>query len=127
MGKTPEALSVEIGEYHAHVYYGQESRDRAAWLREEVAKRFTVKVGNWHDELVGPHLASMYQLAFSAEHFATLVPWLMLNRQGLSILVHPESGLGHAGDHTTRALWLGEQLPVRLEFLRKIDVELGLS
>ena len=38
-----------------------------------------------------------------------------------SATVHPESGLGHAGDHTTRAAWLGQPLPLDVDYLRRID------
>ena len=112
--------------YHAHVYYDETCKPTAADLRREASDRFDVQVGRWHDELVGPHTASMYQLAFRAELFGRFIPWLMLNRHGLSILVHPESGLGHAGDHTTRALWLGDPLPVKLDLLEQYDREAGL-
>ena len=48
----------------------------------------------------------MYQVAFEVEEFPPLVPWLMLNRDGLDILVHPLTGNSLA-DHTRFALWLG--------------------
>ena len=44
----------------------------------------------------------MYQVAFAPEEFGRLVPWLMLNRGGLDVLVHPQTGDGYA-DHTEHA------------------------
>ena len=80
-----------ITHYHAHIYYDPAAtRDRAARLRERVAATFPdATVGRWHDEIVGPHLRSMYQVAFQTSEFARFVPWLMLNRQGLDVLIHP--------------------------------------
>jgi DOPA 4,5-dioxygenase len=40
----------------------------------------------------------------------------MLNRDGLTILLHPESGNARL-DHTDHAAWLGEKLPVLLDAL----------
>jgi aromatic ring-cleaving dioxygenase len=60
----------------------------------------------------------MYQVAFEAEEFSTLVPWLMLNREGLDVLVHPLSG-DSVADHTRFAAWLGAPLPLRLDVLRR--------
>jgi aromatic ring-cleaving dioxygenase len=108
----------EVTGYHAHIYYEPETRALAAHLREGVAERFQARVGNWHDEPVGPHTAAMYQLAFGVEEFPSLVPWLMLNRAGLSVLVHPMTGDALA-DHTTHALWLGPSLPVKEDVLRR--------
>ena len=59
----------------------------------------------------------MYQVAFAVAEFPRLVPWLMLNRDGLDVLVHPLSGDSLA-DHTRFAMWLGRALPLRLESLR---------
>lgn len=83
-----------IRHYHAHVYYDPaSSRDRAARLRERVAAAFPeATLGRWHDELVGPHLQSMYQIAFPCDLLASFLPWLMLNRDGLTILLHPGTG-----------------------------------
>ena len=60
----------------------------------------------------------MYQVAFPVEEFPRLVPWLMLNRAGLDVLVHPETGDAY-DDHTLNALWLGKPLPLRLDVLRR--------
>jgi aromatic ring-cleaving dioxygenase len=108
-----------IRHYHAHVYYDPaSSRDRAERLRERVAAAFPqAMLGRWHDELVGPHLQSMYQIAFPCALLASFLPWLMLNRDGLTILLHPGTGDAYA-DHTDHAAWLGGTLSLRLEVLR---------
>lgn len=107
-----------IAGWHAHIYYDPATRGKAARLREGIAERFAARVGNWHDEPVGPHPVSMYQIAFAAEEFPRLVPWLMLNRDGLDVLVHPLAGDSLA-DHTRFAMWLGHALPLRLDVLRR--------
>ena len=108
-----------IRHYHAHVYYDPaSSRDRAERLRERVAAAFPqATLGRWHDELVGPHLQSMYQIAFPCALLASFLPWLMLNRDGLTILLHPGTGDAYA-DHTEHAAWFGGTLPLRLDVLR---------
>ena len=107
-----------IKDYHAHIYYDPATtRDRAARLRERVAEKFPRAVlGRWHDELVGPHLRSMYQIAFPTDMLASFLPWLMLNRDGLTILLHPGTGNAYA-DHTAHAAWLGGTLPLKVEVL----------
>jgi DOPA 4,5-dioxygenase len=87
-------------------------------LRAGIGDRFQARLGNWHDEPVGPHPVAMYQVAFAAEEFPALVPWLMLNRDGLDVLVHPLTD-DSVADHTRHALWLGTPLPLRLEVLRR--------
>jgi len=41
-----------------------------------------------------------------------------LNRDGLSILLHPGTGDAYA-DHIDHAVWLGSVLPLRMNVLRK--------
>jgi aromatic ring-cleaving dioxygenase len=108
-----------ITDYHMHVYYDPESRERAAQLRAWVEERFPVRMGRWHDEPVGPHVTSMYQIAFAPEYFPTLVPFVMMNRMGLTVLLHPQSGRPR-DDHTVNATWMGTVLPVKTEVLREV-------
>jgi aromatic ring-cleaving dioxygenase len=108
----------QVRGYHAHIYYDPETRATAERLRTGIGDRFEARLGNWHDEPVGPHPVSMYQVAFAAEEFPALVPWLMLNRDGLDVLVHPLTD-DSVADHTRHALWLGTPLPLRLEVLRR--------
>ncbi|MDX3904611.1 MAG: DOPA 4,5-dioxygenase family protein [Pigmentiphaga sp.] len=110
-----------IRAFHAHVYYDpQATRQAAAIVREQVVERFPVRAGRWHDVPVGPHSRAMYQLLFEPETFGTLVPWLMLNRQGLDILVHPDTGFPRR-DHLEHGFWLGHVLPLRAERLPERD------
>ncbi len=105
-----------ITDFHAHIYYQPGvTEDAAARLRAGVAAAFPeARLGRWHAVPVGPHTQAMYQIAFPVALFATLAPWLMLNRDGLNVLLHPETGDAPT-DHTTHAAWLGEKLPLRME------------
>lgn len=107
-----------IKNYHAHVYYDPaKTRDAAARVRAGLAA-FNVQLGGWHDGAVGPHLDAMYQAVFAPEEFGKVVPWLMLHRDGLSVLVHPSTGDGY-GDHVERSLWLGSRLTLNEKALRR--------
>jgi len=114
----PSADPGRIKGYHAHVYYSPHTRAIAERLRAAIGQRFQARLGSWHDEPVGPHPVSMYQVAFADEEFSGLVPWLMLNREGLDVLVHPLTD-DSVADHTQFALWLGTPLPLRLDVLRR--------
>ena len=106
-----------IAGWHAHIYYDPASQPRAEALREGIAAGFAVRLGRWHDQPVGPHPQAMYQVAFGADDFAALVPWLALNRNGLDVLVHPETG-DDVTDHTDHAIWLGTRLRLDIDSLR---------
>jgi DOPA 4,5-dioxygenase len=124
MSRKPAGASADvarsIAHYHAHIYYDPATtRSRAEHVRELIGAEFPeAKLGRWHDELVGPHPQSMYQVAFAAEILARFVPWLMLNRDGLTVLLHPETGDDYT-DHTAHAAWFGAVLPLRLEVFGK--------
>lgn len=124
MTSRPQARPLaDIASYHAHIYFdGTAQREHAAWIRERVSERFSVQLGRWHDKLVGPHSRPMYQIAFAVDVFPQLVPWLMINRWGLDVLVHPNT-LSPYDDHLVHALWLGQKLELNGEVLpRQIKV-----
>ena len=102
----------EIASYHAHIYFDPESqRSEAMAIREAAEARFAVALGGVRDGPVGPHSQAMFQIAFEPELFGTLVPWLMLNNRGLSILVHPNT-TNEKRDHLIDAVWIGRPLAV---------------
>ncbi len=111
--KTPQ-----ISGYHAPGYYDADTRTTAARLRRRIGARFDTVLGRWHDKPLGPHPVSFYQVAFDTELFAELVPWMALNREDLTILVHPETG-DDLADHSEFAMWLGDSLTLRLDRFRQ--------
>lgn len=116
MAQTPTDHS-RIRGYHAHIYYDPARRSAAEHLREAIGSRFEVVLGRWHDEPVGPYPTAMYQVAFDAAEFPRLAPWLMLNRNGLDVLLHSQTDDAYE-DHTIHAAWLGAKLALRLDVLR---------
>ena len=111
----------QIKGHHAHIYYENEAqRAIAAEIREYVEGNFDVTMGRWRDVPVGPHPKPMFQVAFVPNDLERLVPWLMLNRRGLSVLIHPETG-DHVLDHRDFPIWLGEKLDLDISFLKALD------
>jgi DOPA 4,5-dioxygenase len=105
--------------FHAHVYFDAGTRPTAERLREALGEKFDVKLGTVHAQPVGPHPKGMFQVAFAPDQFAAVVPWLMVNRAGLSIFVHPTTD-DPVADHDTNPLWMGDPLPIHIEFVRRL-------
>ena len=85
--------------YHAHVYYNAETKAKAAALREALLGKFKVEAGGFSDAPRGPHPISQFNIIFETPEFDSVVPWLMLNRDGLDVLVHPLTDSSY-NDHT---------------------------
>jgi DOPA 4,5-dioxygenase len=111
MTGSPEALHG----YHAHIYYDDDTFPIAAKLRDKLAADFPVQIGR-NAGVAGPHPVPQIQIIFRNEAFQRVVPWLMLNREGLDILVHPLSD-DEYDDHTANALWLGTPVALKLDTL----------
>ena len=111
----------EIKGYHAHVYYDADSKPKAAQLREAILGNFKVEPGGFSDAAVGPHPVSQFNVIFEVPEFQSVVPWLMLNRDGLYILVHPLTDSSY-NDHTANAMWLGMPVALKTDILRHAPV-----
>ena len=85
--------------YHAHVYFDADTIETAR-------DRYGVDMARMHEKPVGPHPMWSCQLAFEPEVFDQIIPWLALNRQGLVIFTHPDTG-NHLADHRDHAIWMG--------------------
>ena len=110
---TAAAELVKIDGYHAHIYYDAETRVRASQLRETIAATLGVEVRELSDAPRGPHPVPQFRFSFTTAQFEKVVPWLMLNRQGLDVLVHPLTRNSY-DDHSRYAVWLGSPVTLRL-------------
>ena len=108
----------EIRDFHAHVYFDQQTIDQARALCESAAATFGVKMGTVHQKPVGPHPDWSCQLTITREQFGTVVPWLALHRDGLNVLVHPQTD-DDLLDHTDYAMWLGEVRPLSVDMFKR--------
>ena len=109
----------ELKGYHAHVYFDTATRPIAERLRETIVGKFPVKAGPFADEPRGPHPVPQFNIIFETSEFQNIVPWLMFNREGLNVLVHPLTESNYA-DHDSLAMWLGTPVALRLERLSKV-------
>ncbi len=111
MTQSPDTLHG----YHVHIYYNDDTWPIVEKVRDTLAAGFPVRVGK-NVGIAGPHPVPQVQIIFKKEAFQEVVPWLMLNREGLDILVHPLSDDEYE-DHTANALWLGTPVALKIETL----------
>ena len=99
--------------YHAHVYFDQQTLASATELCINAGQLFNLRVGRIHEKNVGPHPRWSCQITFGTKDFERFIPWLDMNRNDLTVLVHALTG-NDLEDHTTYAYWLGEPIPLNL-------------
>jgi len=107
----------EIENFHAHVYYDVADRAKVIKLCEAAGKTFGVKIGRMHDNPVGPHPRGSCQLTITKAQLADVLPWLVLNRKGLTVFTHAQTG-NALKDHTDHVIWLGPSETLKLDQFR---------
>jgi DOPA 4,5-dioxygenase len=105
-----------IENYHAHVYYDLADRVQALKLCTDAGQTFGVKVGRMHDNPVGPHPRGSCQLTIGIDQLAQVLPWLIVNRRGLTVFTHAQTG-NALKDHTDHVVWLGPSETLKLSAL----------
>jgi DOPA 4,5-dioxygenase len=106
--------------FHIHIYFDDATKGQACDMRDTLIERFKAQpsapkfVG-----ITGPHpipqvVAIFPRAAFTGE----VVSWLMFNRQGLAILIHPLTD-DEVDDHTAHAIWLGIPVDLIMERLER--------
>ncbi len=105
----------EAHEFHAHIYFDPEQVEAARALARDAQDLFGVRVGRFHEGPVGPHPRGSCQLTVEGERFGEFARWAAVNRRGLTIFAHAETGDGLA-DHTAHVVWFGpsEQLDLSI-------------
>lgn len=106
-------------EFDAHVYFESIDLAEATLLRDKIKATFkdhTFFVGDMCTEPIGPHPLPMFEANFPMEHFTEVVLWLMKERGGFSVLVHPLTG-DDVYDHTQGAMWLGKSVQLKYDVL----------
>ena len=79
------------------------------------------------DKPVGPWTTPMWQVLLTQSNrvhhdLGTCIGWLMLNRRGFSVMIHPNTDLEHGlggsyEDHSQNMLWLGQPMALKLGVL----------
>ena len=107
----------ELKGYHAHVYYNPATKaDRGAAARHD-HRQVRGRARRLQRRSDRPASDLAVQRHLRTEEFQNIVPWLMLNREGLDVLVHPLTESSY-DDHSKNALWIGTPVPMRLDILR---------
>ncbi|KAI5866279.1 DOPA-like domain-containing protein [Durotheca rogersii] len=117
------------GGFDIHIYYYQANEAQTKYARElweRIRREFPeLRIYRFWDRPIGPHPVAMFEVnLFTPAQFGAFVPWLAIHRGPLSALIHPntsEPGDSPSGmdvelrNHTQRAIWMGERLPLDLD------------
>ena len=103
--------------YHAHLYFDAGELETARAVAREAEALFGVEVGHFHQRPVGPHPRGSCQLTVTTDRFGEFAQWAVLNRRGLTIFAHAETG-DDLADHTDHVIWFGPSEPLNLGIFR---------
>src|SRR5262249_60355523 len=75
-----------------------------------------VEIEAFRDTPRGPHPSANVLVIFKPDQFAHVVPYLMMHRDGLDVLIHPLTE-DAVEDHTNFAMWLGKPVALKNDTL----------
>jgi len=101
--------------YHIHIYCEVQEIGACKAVRAKMLSELNLisGAGPVRSGPVGPHPLPMFEAWFDSEHLDRVVRWVMKNRNGFSVLIHPLTG-DDLSDHRDHAMWLGRPLPLDL-------------
>jgi len=115
-------LALKENQYWLAIW--QNNQDQAKFaleLWERIRREFPeLRIYKVWDRPVGPHPVAMFEVnLFTPKQFGAFIPWLVINRGPLSALVHPNTD-DEERDHTQRATWMGDRLPLDLTLFKRM-------
>ncbi len=110
-------MSIEIKDYHFHLYYEKETMPVAREIAAQMLDLFGVTSLTFHERLVGPHPMWSVELTATKDNFNESFNWLILNHQGLTVFCHPNTGHDLL-DHTDHVFWIGESKKLNLNVFK---------
>lgn len=109
--------------YHAHVYFHPEERTKIEKVHAEATQETALmRVFRIVPFPVGPHATGMFEAHFRGDTRDAVIEWLEKHRQGLSVLIHEDTGDDHR-DHSENILWLGQSLPIDFKFFDLVKTD----
>ncbi|OUR93555.1 4,5-dioxygenase [Halobacteriovorax marinus] len=108
----------EIKDFHIHLYYDESTINIAKEVGLKAQSEFDISIGRFHEKNVGPHPRWSVQLSIPTDKFGEILAWVSLNRKGLTIFSHPNTG-DDLLDHTEHSIWMGELLELNTKIFSK--------
>lgn len=105
-------------------FWGTEMPDnKCDQLTDTIGTVPELRIYTFWDRPIGPHPVAMFEVnVFTPAQFGAFIPWLVINRGPLSALLHPntlvETALEDERNHTQRATWLGDKIPLDLRVFK---------
>jgi len=108
-------ITETIQDWHIHVYFEADTKKTAEALYHEIESIMPkLQLGRMHDKPVGPHPFGSFQIIIPNEKLAEIVSWFSINRQGLTVLLHPNTE-NELKDHRDYPIWFGSAPKLNFE------------
>lgn len=105
---------MKINDWHAHLYFPLGDGEKVKPLTERVHSEFGFSIGRIWDKPVGPHPVGSCQITVPPGKLDEFIPWLIENRRGVDIFLHPNTG-NDLKDHTDHVIWVGKSYDLNTE------------
>jgi aromatic ring-cleaving dioxygenase len=102
--------------FHVHVFFDPAHPEQARQASTELPAATGAVFRSWYDRPGGPLPQAQFQVDATSAELGAVTEWLMLHRDGATVLLHPETG-DDLRDHTAHAVWFGTPLDLRLDRL----------